>query len=185
MTAMRTLAIFKNLVLILLLTVAASGTVNAKLASGPQTLGPDLHQAASGLEAAPRLGWSASSYDGVSESPVVTRGGIGPVLKGEAGVQRAITRAEARGETVLGREITIDTAAGRTRPDLLTRTPEGRLRFIECKNGPCAALNPRQRQAFPLIERQGGIPRGGNAAAAGLEPGVPIGPTEVLIERFP
>jgi RHS repeat-associated protein len=115
----------------------------------------------------------------------VTRGGIGPVLKGEAGVQRAITRAEARGETVLGREITIDTAAGRTRPDLLTRTPEGRLRFIECKNGPCAALNPRQRQAFPLIERQGGIPRGGNAAAAGLEPGVPIGPTEVLIERFP
>jgi len=71
---MRALAILKNLALILLLTIAASGTVNAKLASGPQTLGPDLHRAASGLEAAPRLGLSGSSYDGASESPVVTRG---------------------------------------------------------------------------------------------------------------
>jgi hypothetical protein len=116
---------------------------------------------------------------------VATRGGVGPVLKGQAGVDRAVAGAQARGETVLGREITIETAAGRTRPDLLTRTPEGNLRFIECKNGPCAAVTTRQRQAFPLIESQGGIPRGGNAAAAGLEPGVPIGPTEVLIERFP
>lgn len=119
------------------------------------------------------------------ESSLAARGGIGPVLKGQAGVERAIVRAQARGETVLGREITIETSVGRTRPDLLTRTPEGNLRFIECKNGPCAALTTRQREAFPLIQSQGGIPRGGNAAAAGLEPGVPIGPTEILIERFP
>jgi len=86
MTGMRTLTILKNLLLTLLLTVAASGAVNAKLASGPQNLGPDLHQAASWLEAAPRLGWSSSSYDGASESPVVTRGaakasdGLGSLL---------------------------------------------------------------------------------------------------------
>lgn len=71
---MRTLAILKNLALTLLLTVAAGTTVNAKLASGPQNLGLDLHQAQSLLEPVSRLGWSGSSYDGVSESPVVTRG---------------------------------------------------------------------------------------------------------------
>ena len=74
MTAMHVSAIFKNLALTLLLTVAAGTTVNANLASGPQTLGPELHQAERWLEAAPRLGLSGSSYDGVSESPVVTKG---------------------------------------------------------------------------------------------------------------
>jgi len=80
-------AILKHLLLTLLLAFAASSTVNAKLASGPQTLGLDLHQAASLLEAAPRLGWSGSSYDGASESPVATRGGTEVV-------QRAVSRAE-------------------------------------------------------------------------------------------
>jgi len=123
MTAMRTLAIFKNLVLILLLTVAASGTVNAKLASGPQTLGPDLHQAASGLEAAPRLGWSASSYDGVSESPVVTRG-AGPLARGRASETRVLNDLGLPKNTQRVR-----TAEGASVPDALTRT-----RSIEIKD---------------------------------------------------
>jgi len=74
MTVMQTPATLKNLLLTLLLTLTASGVVSANLASGPQTLGPDLHQVAGGLEAAPRLGLNGSSYDAASESPVVTRG---------------------------------------------------------------------------------------------------------------
>ncbi len=124
------------------------------------------------------------SFFSKAPSPSVPKGGVGPVLNGQAGVERGVARAQARGEVVLGREITIETPIGRTRPDLLTRTPAGNLRFVECKNGPCASLTTRQKKAFPLIERQGGIPRGGNAAAAGLEPGVPIGPTRILIERI-
>jgi len=73
MTVMQTPATLKNLLLTLLLTLTASGVVSANLASGPQTLGPDLHQVAGGLEAAPRLGLNGSSYDAASESPVVPR----------------------------------------------------------------------------------------------------------------
>jgi RHS repeat-associated protein len=49
------------------------------------------------------------------------KGGIGPVIKGTSGVEKSIAAAEARGETILGREITMDTTGGRTRPDLLVR----------------------------------------------------------------
>lgn len=124
------------------------------------------------------LGLGMSASQGAA-----ARGGIGPVLKGEAGVQRSIAAAEARGELVMGREITIDTSAARTRIDIATKTPEGRLKFIECKNGPCAGLTPNQRAAFPEIRSQGGVPRGANAAKAGLKPGEPIGPTETVVER--
>lgn len=113
----------------------------------------------------------------------VARGGIEPVLKGAQGVERSVAAAEARGETIVGREITVDTPVARTRIDLATKTSEGRLRFIECKNGPCADLTANQRAAFPEIRAQGGVPRGANAAKAGLKPGEPIGPTEVVVER--
>lgn len=112
-----------------------------------------------------------------------TRGGMDPVLKGQAGVERSVAAAEARGETVIGREITVDTPVARTRIDLATKTREGSLKFIECKNGPCADLTPGQRAAFPEIRSQGGVPRGANAAKAGLKPGEPIGPTQVVVER--
>jgi len=116
-------------------------------------------------------------------SAAAARGGVEPVLKGAQGVERSVAAAEARGESIVGREITVDTPAARTRIDLATKTPEGRLRFIECKNGPCAELTANQRAAFPEIRSQGGVPRGANAAKAGLTPGEPIGPTEVLVER--
>jgi RHS repeat-associated protein len=120
------------------------------------------------------------AFEGGTAAP---RGGLGPVLKGQAGVERSIAAAEARGETVLGKEITIDTSAARTRIDLATRTAQGGLKLIECKNGPCADLTANQRAAFPELRTQGGVPRGANAARAGLKPDEPIGPTDVVVER--
>jgi RHS repeat-associated protein len=129
-------------------------------------------------------GLASGLIPGGPAAPVAQpRGGIGPVLKGQAGVERALGAAKARGETILGREITLDTPAARTRVDLATKTPAGTLKFIECKNGPCAGLTPNQKRAFPEIRSGGAVPRGGNAAKAGLKPGEPIGPTEVVVER--
>jgi RHS repeat-associated protein len=127
-----------------------------------------------------RAGLSAGAAEA---GAAVARGGVQPVLKGAQGVERSVAAAEARGETIIGREITLETPAARTRIDLATKTPEGRLRFIECKNGPCADLTTNQRAAFPEIRSQGGVPRGANAAKAGLKPGERIGPTEVVVER--
>ena len=45
-----------------------------------------------------------------------TAGGIGPVLQGQAGVDRAIAQIEAEGGQVLGTEITVDAGGVRTRP---------------------------------------------------------------------
>ena len=116
--------------------------------------------------------------------PRAGKGGIEPVLKGQSGVERAIEAVRTRGEKILGREITIDTTAGRTRIDLLVETPNGKLRFIEVKTGPSARLTPNQRATFSEIRSEGGIPRGKRSADADLTPGRPIGPTEVVIERF-
>lgn len=106
-------------------------------------------------------------------------GGISSVVKGEFGVQRSIAAAEARGETVVGREITMDTSAGRVRPDILVRDGQGNLKFIESKNGPSASLTPNQSVGYPALRSEGGIPMGGNASRAGLTPGEPIGPIQV------
>ncbi len=114
---------------------------------------------------------------------IVTRG-KGPVIKGKQGVAKGIAQAKTNGETVLGKEITIDTTAGRTKIDILTRTKEGKLKFIECKNGPYASLTPNQKNAFQKIQSEGGIPKGINAEKAGLISGKPIGPTEVQVLRF-
>jgi hypothetical protein len=100
-------------------------------------------------------------------------------------VAQSIAAAQARGETVLGREITMQTAGGSTRPDLLVRDAQGNLTFIESKCGPGARVNTNQAARFPELQQSGGIPRGGNAAAAGLTPGRPIGPTPVQVDYWP
>lgn len=115
----------------------------------------------------------------------VTTGGIGPVLKGQAGVARAIGELEAEGAEVLGRgEITLSTPVGRTRIDLAQRTSAGELRFVEVKNGPSAAPNANQRKVFDYIRRYGGTPVGRRARQAGFEPGQPIGPTAVDLRSY-
>jgi RHS repeat-associated protein len=114
-------------------------------------------------------------------------GGIAPVLKGQAGVRRAIASIEAEGGKVLGREVTIQVGAGRVRMDLLIRNAQGGLEFVEVKSGARAALNPNQARLFPQIQQLGGIPRGVNAEIPGgvMTPGVPIGPTPVRVIRYP
>ena len=113
-----------------------------------------------------------------------TRGGVGPVQQGQAGVARAISEIEAGGGTILGREITLEVGLIRTRPDLFVRNADGSVSFVEVKNGAGAALTPNQTTGFPFIQSGGAIPRGSNAAAAGLEVGVPLPPTSVQVIRY-
>jgi RHS repeat-associated protein len=113
-----------------------------------------------------------------------SRGGRGPVEKGQAGVARSEAAATARGETVIGREVTVDTSGGRTRIDLVVRKPDGSLLFIEAKNGQHAGLTRNQKTAFPAIESEGCTPMGQNAANAGLKPGVHIPATPVQVDRW-
>lgn len=72
----------------------------------------------------------------------------------------------------------------RTRLDLLVRYPDRAMEFIEVKNGAAAALSRNQRTGFPIIRNGGAIPRGANAAAAGLEVGVPLPPIPVREIRY-
>src|SRR6185312_3267372 len=111
-------------------------------------------------------------------------GGIGPVLQGQRGVATATGMIEGEGGEVLGSEITIDAGGVRARPDLVIRDANGNLQFVEVKTGG-ATLTPNQQVVYPLIEQGGAVPAGGNAAAAGLTPGVPLPPTPVRVIYLP
>jgi hypothetical protein len=119
---------------------------------------------------------------GGSSAASLARGGIGPVLKGAQGVERAIAEVEAEGGTVLGREITIDTAVARARADFVYRSADGELVVGEAKNGPRAALTANQRAAYQSLKSSGGRFVGGNAAAAGLPS--TVGPTTVRVFAY-
>ncbi len=110
---------------------------------------------------------------------VAAKGGVGPVLKGQAGVKQVETEIEAAGGKILGREITVEANGVRTRPDLFVEDACGIRCFVEVKNGPSAVLTKNQAAAFPWIQSTGFIPRGANAAAAGLTPGANYGPMSV------
>ena len=116
---------------------------------------------------------------------LAAKGGIGPVLKGQEGVARAIAEYEAAGGKILGEQISMRAGGGRTIPYLYGQNAQGIREFIEVKNGSRAALNPNQSRLFPIIEQSGGVPVGGNAAAAGFTPGVPVPPTPVRIIHYP
>jgi hypothetical protein len=120
-----------------------------------------------------------------SKPRVVPTSGNASVEKGEAGVRRAIAEAKAAGERVLATEVTIDTPAARTRLDILVEKPNGGLKGIECKAGPCARPTPNQKKAHPVLVQNGGIPRGRKAEEAGLVPGKPTGPLEIEVKRYP
>jgi RHS repeat-associated protein len=109
------------------------------------------------------------------------RGGIGPVLQGQAGVAQAITEIEATGGTILGREISISSGGVVARPDLYVRTAEGTVMFVEVKYGPTAALTANQVAVYPAIVAGQAVPVGANAAAANLQVGVTLPATVVKV----
>jgi hypothetical protein len=114
------------------------------------------------------------------------RGGVGPVLQGQAGVARTADDLVASGGRVFGEEVTVVTSSGaRTRLDLYVELPNGQRAFLEVKTGASATVNPNQAAAFPQIISQGGTPVGANAAAAGLTPGTALGPTQVWVVHQP
>ncbi|NJK31821.1 MAG: DUF4150 domain-containing protein [Deltaproteobacteria bacterium] len=121
----------------------------------------------------------------INDAIVVNKkGGVVPVNKGKEGIERAIREIEENGGEVIGREITVDANGVRTRPDLLVRTKEGELMFVEVKNGPTAGLTSNQKKAFPLIEAGGAVPRGKNARAAGLAE-LPQDPIPIKVIHYP
>jgi RHS repeat-associated protein len=112
------------------------------------------------------------------------KGGRGPVMKGQAGVARAVYQIESRGGSVIGREVTVSTTAGRTRVDLVYRDYRGNLHFMEVKNGPTAVLNKNQETVHNEFARSGGTLRGANAENAGFKSGTHLGPTSIIVQRY-
>jgi len=146
-------------------------------------------QPASGVFESVTPSSTGENYDGwqydASDSLLAAKGGVGPVLQGQAGVARAIGEYEAAGGQVLGREISLRAGGGLTRPDFYGQSAQGFREFTEVKNGASAALNPNQARLFPIVQQSGAVPIGANAARAGLPPGVPILPTHVRVITYP
>jgi hypothetical protein len=111
-------------------------------------------------------------------------GGGLPVSKEQVGTVLSETAALGRAETVVAREVTIDTPSGvRVRVDLVVKNRiTGALRFIESKFGPSADFTPNQEVGYPEIGRSGGRIVGPALEAEGLPDGSRIGPTDILVD---
>lgn len=108
-------------------------------------------------------------------------GGRGPVLKGQAGIKRAIEEAKAKGWTVVAQEVEIvfglaGGKLGRMRIDVVLEK-EGRLLFLEVKHGPTARLARRQSSGLLALARgQARLTSRGRSTlrrARGPDPSVP------------
>jgi len=129
------------------------------------------------------VGFLTSGVAGLAAAAKFSK--IGSAVKGVQGEAMAEAKILARGHEIAGRQVTIETQAARTRVDLVARNPATQERyFVEAKNGPSASLSKNQAEAFPLIEGGGAIPRGANAAKAGLDVGTPLSSTSVEVMRF-
>ena len=105
------------------------------------------------------------------------------MLQGQAGVARTIREIEAAGGEILGQQITLDAGGVTVIPDLLVETPAGAQVFVDSKNGFWARLTENQVVGYPAVEAGGAVPRGANAAAAGLPVGKPLPPMPVIIDN--
>lgn len=152
------------------------GNATGAIAPGGDTVGgPNIPTPSLGdmVEGAAALGDAGPAATGSSNA----KGGVGPVNQGKAGVKQSREDAVARGETIVGGEITVETPDGtRSRVDTVTRSPDGTLNFVESKNGPKAKLSPSQKAVRRELNNGGTVtPRGANAEAAGLTPGQSVG----------
>ena len=101
-------------------------------------------------------------------------GGIGPVLKGQAGVAQIMQQLYSNSALGnFGQEITLDVPGkGSVRLDIGSYDPvTGNLELTEVKNGPSARLTTNQNACFRDVENGNFIPRGNNAKNLGLEIG--------------
>jgi RHS repeat-associated protein len=157
-------------------TTLGAGMTGGGLAAAPETGGVSLITAGEGLlvtgHGALVIKTAAQELISLSKA----QGGIGPVLKGQAGEAKSEQEAIDVGEKVRGRQVTFELPSGkRTRPDLVTDTPASELKVREAKNGPSARLTPGQTELKKTIDKGGPlIPRGANAQKAGLKPGEPV-----------
>jgi len=116
----------------------------------------------------------------------VSRGGIGPVLKGKAGVSMSVQEIEASGGTVRGLEISFELPSGRTTRADIGASLAGKEILVESKNGPTAELRAAQKEAQATVESGGVlIPKGPKAERAGYTPGKPIKFDEYRVDRHP
>jgi len=102
------------------------------------------------------------------DAVAAARGGLGPVLQGVAGVEKAVAEIESEGGSVVAREVTIENSAGRARVDVVYRDASGELKFGEAKNGPTAKLNANQTKVYERMKSEGARLVGKNASNAGL-----------------
>ncbi|MEO8220374.1 MAG: RHS repeat-associated core domain-containing protein [Specibacter sp.] len=131
------------------------------------------------IASAGKLGLAAPARQAAQVLAKGTKGGIGPVLKGQAGVDQVAAGIEAAGGKILGREITVEAGGVRSRMDLYAELPCGTVCFIEVKNGWWARLTKNQTTVFPLVRTQPWVAYGQNAIDANLIPGKIYGPISV------
>jgi hypothetical protein len=107
-----------------------------------------------------------------------------PTSKEQIGTIYSEAVALARGETVIAREVTIETPSGvRTKVDLVLKNQiTGKLRFVESKFGPSARYESNQKLAYPEIGRSGGTIKTPKLEGVGLPWGSKIGPTDVYVD---
>ncbi len=79
------------------------------------------------------VGIGAAEEAGTKAAVPNPKGGAGPVAKGQVGVAKSRAAAEARGDTIIGEEVTFDAGGVRTRVDLLVETKNGQMIAIDAK----------------------------------------------------
>lgn len=103
------------------------------------------------------------------------------MLQGQRGVARAIADETRAGGTYSGAEVTVRTASGTRRVDVVMRGPDGKPYGVEVKTGQ-SAYTPAQRAKDQALEGQGGQAVGKRAEEAGVAGEIRM-PTKVI--RYP
>ena len=109
-------------------------------------------------------------------------------IRAQGAAGEALMEAEAvtAGEVPRGKHVTFELPSGRrTVSDLVTDTPEGKLKVREAKKGASAQLSPGQREMQDTSSKGGTVvPRGAKARKAGLPPGQPVRVDEFEEDRY-
>ena len=111
--------------------------------------------------------------------------GVLPSSRSAMGEFLSESAAALRGQRVVARQVTIQSRSGiHVRIDMITKSLNGKLSFIDSKFGPSARFTTNQKIAYPEISRSGGIIIGNKGVSAGLPAGTEIGPTDVYVDTW-